>query len=108
DALVHIDAEEDMYYKVRKIDRRQIEEHIAGHAAKIDKITGVSGVTIHYLGGKTLVEFDVGIDETVSIKQAREMALRLSDMLKQEKMIDNSVIRCRLTDDPHRDDLKRI
>ncbi|HEB72947.1 MAG TPA: cation transporter [Nitrospirae bacterium] len=108
DALVHIDAEEDIYYKVRKINRKEIEEHIAGHAAKIDKITGVSGVTIHYLGGKTLVEFDVGVDETVSIKQAREMASRLGDRLKQEKMIDNSLIRCRLTDDPYRDDLKQI
>lgn len=96
DALVHIDAEEDLYYKVMKIDRKKIEENIAGHAARIDRIKSVTEVTIHYLGGKTLVEFDLDIDETVSIGEARKIVGDLSDMLKEDKMISSWVIRCRL------------
>lgn len=106
DALVHIDAEEDHFYKVVKIDRKKIEKHIASHAAKIGKINGVAKVTIHYVGGETLVEFDLDIDETVSIGQAKGMARDLSDTLKKDKMIANWVVRCRLIDDSCHDDSK--
>jgi cation diffusion facilitator family transporter len=103
DALVHIDAEEDLNYKVMKIDRKKIEEHIAGHASKIDSITNVSGVTIHYLGGKTLVEFDLEVDDSVSINQAKDIACDLSNMLKEDKMIDKWVVRYRLIGDSCKD-----
>ncbi len=98
DALVHIDVEEDMDYELMLIDREKVEEKIKCETRKIEGLNNISDVIIHYLRKKVCVEFNVDIDDDVTIAEAkRKIALLRENLLKEEK-IDMAVIRGRLTE----------
>lgn len=98
DALVHIDAEEDMDYELMLIDRGLVEKKIMQETMKIEGLKDISDVIIHYLKKKVCVEFNVDIDDNVTIAEAkRKMALLRENLIKEEK-IDMAVIRGRLTE----------
>ncbi len=99
DALVHIDAEEDMYYRLAKVDRGLIEEKVRAFAEPVEGIDGISNLTIHYLGGKTFLELDIDIDDNVTIAQAKDKVATLKAEIERDELIHGAVIHGKLTDD---------
>jgi len=100
DALIHIDAENDMDYEIMRTNRAEIESRIENMAKAVDGINGVSKLTIHYLGGKTMVEFNVEMDDDITIGQARSMVSLLRSDLESEKIVDSAVAHAQLTNGP--------
>ncbi|MBI4667112.1 MAG: cation diffusion facilitator family transporter [Nitrospinae bacterium] len=97
DALVHIDAEFDVYYKIIDTNRARVEELVKKEAESIDGVKGVSELIFHLLGGKVMVDFNVDFDDTVTIGEARERVKKLHDNLLRHQGLDMAVIRGRLT-----------
>ncbi|MDH5679107.1 MAG: cation-efflux pump [Nitrospinota bacterium] len=98
DALVHIDAEDDMQYKIIRQSRAEVERKVAQAAGSTEGVCGYSHVVIHYLGGETLVELVVELDDNSTIAQARKTADRLKEGLVDGVLIHKVVIRGKLTD----------
>jgi len=98
DALVHIDAEDDMQYRIIRQSRAEVESKVARIAPKVDGIRGCSQVVIHYLGGRTVLDLTVEVEEKISISEARQAAQKLRNMLEDGELIHKVIIRSRLTD----------
>jgi cation diffusion facilitator family transporter len=97
DALVHIDAEDDIHYKVVDVDRVRIESVITAEAIAIDGVSGVSEVRLHLLNGKLCVDFVVDIADGVTFGEARNKIVSLKQKLVNDGTIDTAVIRGALT-----------
>jgi divalent metal cation (Fe/Co/Zn/Cd) transporter len=97
DALVHIDAEEDGDYHVMDINRAELEKKAHDAAMGISGIHSASEVIIHMLNGKVCVDFNVEIDGSLTIAQARALAGRIKEKLVANGSADIVVIRSRLT-----------
>lgn len=98
DALIHIDAEEDIDYELMLVNRREVEKRIVLETKKIEGLKNVSDIIIHYLKKKVCVEFNVDMDDSVSIGEAKSKMVALRDELVRGDMIDMAVISGRLTD----------
>ncbi|VAX19771.1 Cobalt-zinc-cadmium resistance protein [hydrothermal vent metagenome] len=98
DALVHIDAEEDMDYRLMLVDREKVEAKLNEETKRIDGIKGVSDVTIHYLRGKMLVEFIVDTDDSLTMGEAKKRTRDLRRRLLEDDMFHEVVINGRLTE----------
>lgn len=97
DALVHIDAEDDVDYHVVDVNRDDLEKKAHDAAMEIDGFRGASEVIIHVLNGKVCVDFNVEIDDSMTIAQARKLADQLKEKLVSTGSADMVVIRSRLT-----------
>lgn len=97
DALVHIDAEDDGDYHVMDVNRDDLEKKARDAALGIAGVRDASEVMIHMLNGKVCVDFNVEMDGSLTIAQARALA----DKIKQKLIVNGSadivVIRNRLT-----------
>lgn len=98
DALIHIDAEEDINYRIVRIDKGRVEKEIRDEAARIGGIKDVSEMIFHYLNGKVCVDFNVDMDDSLTIGQAKSKIAGLRERILQGESVDNAVIRGRLTD----------
>ncbi|MDH5639079.1 MAG: hypothetical protein OEZ04_11360, partial [Nitrospinota bacterium] len=98
DALVHIDAEDDMQYKIIRQSRAEVERKVAECATSTPGVQGYSQVVIHYLGGETVVELVVEVEDGATIGEAKQVAMALKKGLEDGEMIHKVVIRGKLTD----------
>ncbi|MBF0635174.1 MAG: hypothetical protein HQK85_10995, partial [Nitrospinae bacterium] len=98
DALVHIDAEDDVYYRVMDVDRDEMEKKVRDATIGIEGVGDPSEMIIHLLNGKVLVDFNVALDDSLTIAQARGRVNWLKQKLVADGTIDLVVIRSRLTD----------
>lgn len=97
DALVHIDAEDDIHYKIVDIDRVKMEASIRERAEKIEGIDSVGELSMHMLNGKLCVDFSVDVDDSVTFKEAKEKIENLRQQVVSLGNIDAAVIKGRLT-----------
>ncbi|VAX17432.1 Cobalt-zinc-cadmium resistance protein [hydrothermal vent metagenome] len=97
DALIHIDAEDDMTFKLMLVDREKMAEKVRAKAESVEGVKGVWGVTIHYLAGKMCVEFSLEMDDSITIAKAKELAVGLKEELLEDESIDTVVIHGSLT-----------
>ena len=97
DALVHIDAEDDFNYQVMDVNRSELEKKAHDAAMGIAGVRDASEVIIHMLNGKVCVDFNVEIDDWLTVAQARELAGRIKEKLVANGSADMVVIRSRLT-----------
>ena len=97
DALVHIDAEEDQSYKLIDIDKKEVEKKIRDKALRTEGVKDVSELIFHYLNGKVCVDFNVDMDDSLTIGEAKRKIERLRRELLEDEIIDTAVIRGRLT-----------
>jgi cation diffusion facilitator family transporter len=97
DALVHIDAEDDVYYQIMDVNRGEIEKKVRDAAMEIDGVRDASEVIIHMLNGKVCVDFSVEIDDSLTIGRAKELVKRLQQRLVADGAMDMVVIHARLT-----------
>jgi cation diffusion facilitator family transporter len=104
DALVHIDAEDDVYYRVMDVNRDEMEKKALSAAMGIEGVSNPSELIIHLLNGKALLDFNVTIDDSLTIGQARKLADRLKEKLVADGSIDLVVIRSRLTAEARQSD----
>lgn len=100
DALVHIDAEDDVYYRVMDVNRDEVEKRVRDAAVGIKNVCDPSDVIIHLLNGKMCVDFNVTVDDWLTIGQARERVNELKERLVADGSIDLVVIRGKLTPTP--------
>lgn len=98
DALVHIDAEEDLGYEIFKVDKKKMEAKIREEAKKIDGVKDVSELILHYLNGKVCADFNVDLDDSVTIGDAKAKISSLREKLVKGNVVETAVIRGRLTD----------
>lgn len=100
DALVHIDAEDDVYYQIMDVSRDEVEKKVREAAVGIENICDPSDVIIHLLNGKVCVDFNVTVDDWLTMGQARGRVDKLKEKLVADGSIDLVVIRGRLTPTP--------
>jgi len=98
DALVHIDAEDDMQYKIIRQSRAEVEREVAKYVSSTAGVRGYSQVVIHYLGGETVVELVVEVEDGATVGEAKQIAIAMKKGLEDGKMIHKVVIRGKLTD----------
>jgi cation diffusion facilitator family transporter len=97
DALVHIDAEDDIHYRILRFDRGRIEREVVDEAARIDGVFAVSEFIIHTLKGRICVDFTLEMGDEVTFGEAKKRVETLRRRLLEHKQIDTAVIRGRLT-----------
>lgn len=96
DALVHIDAEDDVYYQIMDVNRGEMEKKVRDAAMGIAGVRDAGEVIIHLLNGKVLVDFSVEMDDSLTIGQAKELVSRLKEKLLSDGAMDMVVIHARL------------
>jgi len=79
------------------VNRAEIEKKVRDAAMEIDGVRDTSEVIIHLLNGKVCVDFDVRMDDSLTIGRAKELVKRLQQRLVADGAIDMAVIHGRLT-----------
>ncbi len=93
DALVHIDAEDDIFYKTLEVDRDAIEELVKKEAEKIEGINSADELVLHMLNGALCLEFCVEMDDNISVQHAKLQANILQDRIMELSEAKTVVIR---------------
>jgi len=106
DALIHIDAEDDVTFKLMLVDREAMAEKVRLKAESLTGVKSVSDVTIHYLAGEMCVEFSLEVDDYMTIAKARERAVWLKEELLKDGSIDTVVIHSLLAGTFFNDEVK--
>ncbi len=97
DALIHIDAEDDIHYRIIEINREKIEESVADAVKSIKGFNGVDHLLIHMLAGYTCLELVLDIDDTLEIKKAKKLSEELQKVIKEKTGAKEVVIHGALT-----------
>ena len=93
DALVHIDAEEDIHYQIVRFDRPALEEIIRVEAEKVDGIHGVRQLHLHLLKGKLFLDIVADMEGGVTFCEAKKMAETFRLKLLEGGIISEAAIR---------------
>lgn len=104
DATLHIDAEEDGDYKLKFIDRDEIESNARALIERIDGVKELSEMAIHTLKGRALLDLTVEFDDKITIAQARLSSEKMIALVEKIDSIERALVRAKISSTPRETD----
>ena len=98
DALVHIDAEDDLSGRHYKVARKPVEAAVKEIIKEFPGVELDGEITLHFLLNQVCVDVIIKVDDRITIREASEKVKALAERILEENEITEVVIRHNLVD----------